>query len=112
MHDVLKINDATLPVLGAACVYPSLLGLLFNWPLRYLLPRDGDQSGFGAIMGHTAAVLNRWFKSDTKAKPDMIQSFIEYGPTRDELKQDLTLLDHRWCRQHDAPPAVPSSRSP
>ena len=51
LYDVLKINKATLPILGAACVYQELVRLLFKWPLRYLLPRDGDKTGLGAVMG-------------------------------------------------------------
>ena len=51
LYDVLKINKATIPILGAACVYQEIVRLLFRWPLRYLLPRDGVKTGLGAIMG-------------------------------------------------------------
>jgi hypothetical protein len=50
MYDVVKINGLTFPYVTVAATYLPILKMMLRWPLKYLLPRAGDESGFGAIM--------------------------------------------------------------
>jgi hypothetical protein len=50
-NGVLAINDATVPILMALSNYTNFWRLLRMWPLYLLLPNDGGESGFGAIVG-------------------------------------------------------------
>lgn len=50
-HGLIAINDAVLPYLSVVGNHMSLWWMLQKWPFSLLLPRDGDEVGFGAIMG-------------------------------------------------------------
>ncbi|KAK3386164.1 cytochrome P450 [Podospora didyma] len=91
LNDVIKISDATLPFIHVLGVYPEVFLLTHKWPLRYLLPRDGDKAGFGAIMGYIGKFIDDRLDVRAKPKRDMLQSFIDHGMTADELRQELTL---------------------
>lgn len=52
-HDMYKyneINRSSLSVLNVVSILPWLASLVHKWPLRLLLPREGDKVGFGRIM--------------------------------------------------------------
>lgn len=51
MHKIIETNEHLMPVFFAMSNFVWLGKYLRRWPLVYLLPRDGDKSGFGAIMG-------------------------------------------------------------
>ena len=51
MHRFLEINDSMFPTTLAASNYLPLVKALQSWPLKYLLPREGDAAGFGVLMG-------------------------------------------------------------
>lgn len=45
-----EINTTSLPMMNVVSVMPSLANLVHKWPLRLLLPKEGDQVGFGRLM--------------------------------------------------------------
>jgi hypothetical protein len=49
---ILAVNDATVPLLMSLGNYVWFWKMLRRWPFYYLLPNDGDESGFGAIIGY------------------------------------------------------------
>ncbi|KAL2016132.1 hypothetical protein VTK56DRAFT_4223 [Thermocarpiscus australiensis] len=108
---VLAINDATVPILMALSNYTNFWRLLRMWPLYLLLPNDGGESGFGAIVrvslgllpylyqftylllaSHASKLIAQRIKSDAKPKRDMLQSFIAHGLRGEALKQEVGIL--------------------
>lgn len=52
-----KINRTSLPVMNAVSVMPALASLIHTWPLRLLLPKEGDQSRLWSTDAVRLAVL-------------------------------------------------------
>lgn len=50
-HNIIAANDATVPVIKILGNHLWMWRALRKWPLYYLLPRDGDESGLGAVVG-------------------------------------------------------------
>ncbi|KAL2675357.1 hypothetical protein Neosp_011541 [[Neocosmospora] mangrovei] len=46
-----EINVSSLGAMNVVSVYPWLTKIVHRWPLKLLLPREGDQVGFGRLMG-------------------------------------------------------------
>ncbi len=51
LYRYLEINNAAVPVMNLLQTVPWLTNVLYRWPLRLALPNDGDQVGFGRLMG-------------------------------------------------------------
>ncbi|KAK4141921.1 cytochrome P450 [Dichotomopilus funicola] len=87
---VMAVNDVTVPLLMAISNYVAFWKMMRMWPFYYLLPHDGDNSGFGAIVGHASTIVRKRLQPKAVPKHDMLQSFIEQG-LRDEeaLKQEV-----------------------
>ncbi len=51
MHSYIEINMSSLPILNFLSAMPWLASILYRWPLRLALPKEGDQVGFGRLMG-------------------------------------------------------------
>jgi hypothetical protein len=45
-----EINTTSLPLMNVVSVMPALANIVHTWPLRLLLPKEGDQVGFGRLM--------------------------------------------------------------
>ncbi|KAL2135823.1 hypothetical protein VTI74DRAFT_6752 [Chaetomium olivicolor] len=86
---VLAVNDATVPILMAVGNYMTFWRILRTWPFYYLLPNDGDESGFGAMVGHASDIIAKRFKPNAAPKRDMLQSFIDLGLRGEGLKQEV-----------------------
>lgn len=52
-----KINEESLPVMNIMAALPGLARPIQAWPLRLLLPKEGDQVGFGRLMGYAHFLL-------------------------------------------------------
>jgi len=120
VHGVLEVNDAMLPVMHVFSKWLFIFRILRTWPFSYLLPRDGDSNGFGAIMGYTSQLVDKRLGSyanggggDAGKKEqhaDILQSFIKEGLGRDELKEEVTL--QLYVFPPPFPPYPPSPKSP
>lgn len=51
LYNYNEINATSLPAMSVMSVLPSLANVVHTWPLRLLLPKEGDQIGFGRLMG-------------------------------------------------------------
>jgi hypothetical protein len=51
LYNYNEINTSSLPVMNVVSVLPWLTQIAHRWPLCLLLPREGDQVGFGRLMG-------------------------------------------------------------
>jgi hypothetical protein len=51
VHNIIATNNASVPMMMLFNNYVFLWKMMQRWPLYYLLPRDGDKSGFGAVLG-------------------------------------------------------------
>jgi hypothetical protein len=56
LYDYNQINSSSLPVMNIVSVLPWLTKVVHSWPFRLLLPREGDQIGFGRLMRYTTNV--------------------------------------------------------
>jgi hypothetical protein len=45
-----KINESSLPVMNLVSVLPGLTTLIHKWPLKLLMPKEGDSVGFGRFI--------------------------------------------------------------
>ncbi|KAK4156004.1 cytochrome P450 [Chaetomidium leptoderma] len=86
---VLGINDATIPILMAVGNYVALWRILRMWPFYLLFPNDGDECGFGAIVGQAKKLVAKRLQPDAKPKRDMLQSFIAHGLRGEPLSQEV-----------------------
>lgn len=50
LYNYNEINASSLPVMNVVSVLPWLTTLVHTWPLRLLLPSEGDRVGFGRLM--------------------------------------------------------------
>ncbi|KAM7204219.1 Cytochrome P450 [Naviculisporaceae sp. PSN 640] len=98
MHKILETNEKVMPVMFVMSNFIGLGKHLKKWPLSLLLPRDGDQVGFGAIMGVTTSLIDARLAEQNnipvdgkEKKKDILQSFIDEGLTREELNSEVTI---------------------
>ncbi|KAK4445614.1 cytochrome P450 [Podospora aff. communis PSN243] len=91
MGNFLKINEKILPIMLLLSSYDGIFGLMHYWPLKYLMPREGDGVGAGAIMTYTRTLIDERYQPGAEEKRDMLQSFIRNGLTKDEILQEVTL---------------------
>jgi hypothetical protein len=45
-----EINTSSLPIMNFISVLPWVAKILYTWPVREILPKEGDQIGFGRLM--------------------------------------------------------------
>ncbi|KAI8688953.1 hypothetical protein NCS55_00150600 [Fusarium keratoplasticum] len=84
-----EINASSLSAMDIVSVYPWLTKIVHRWPLKLLLPREGDQVGFGRLMGFaTQFVRGRLAEGAAPAK-DMMQAHINNGMNEEELIQQV-----------------------
>jgi hypothetical protein len=50
-HGIIAANNVTVPLIKVLGNHLWLWRTLHKWPLYYLMPRDGDESGLGAVIG-------------------------------------------------------------
>ncbi|KAK0611729.1 cytochrome P450 [Immersiella caudata] len=91
MGNFLKINEKILPIMLLLSSYESIFGLMHYWPLKYLMPREGDGVGAGAIMTYTRTLIDERFQPGAEEKRDMLQSFIRNGLDKTDILQEVTL---------------------
>jgi hypothetical protein len=53
----LAINDAMMPIIMAVGNYVTFWKILQMWPFYLLMPNDGDECGFGAMIGYVSDSL-------------------------------------------------------
>jgi hypothetical protein len=46
-----QIHQDSMPMMNIVSTWPSLANVLYGWPFSLLLPKAGDQVGFGRLMG-------------------------------------------------------------
>jgi len=83
----IEINESSLPVMNVVSVLPWLGRLVHKWPFRLMLPNEGDQLGFGRLMGFARNYAEMRLQPGAKPQKDMMQAFINQGLNRDELIQ-------------------------
>ncbi|KAL6876781.1 cytochrome P450 [Trichoderma novae-zelandiae] len=86
-----EINATSLPVMNVVSVMPALASLVHAWPLRLLLPKEGDQVGFGRLMHFARSYVERRLDPKAPRAHDMMQAHIDNGMTRDDLIQQVLL---------------------
>ncbi|EHK25117.1 uncharacterized protein TRIVIDRAFT_32994 [Trichoderma virens Gv29-8] len=86
-----EINTTSLPVMNVVSVMPSLANLVHTWPLRLLLPKEGDQVGFGRLMHFARSYVETRLDPKTPRAHDMMQAHIDNGMTKNDLIQQVFL---------------------
>ncbi|KPM37142.1 hypothetical protein AK830_g9413 [Neonectria ditissima] len=84
-----EINASSLPVMNVVSVLPWLTQIVHRWPLCLVLPREGDQVGFGRLMGFARNFVERRLAADAPPVKDMMQAHINNGMTKEELIQQV-----------------------
>ncbi|EGR50279.1 uncharacterized protein TRIREDRAFT_105768 [Trichoderma reesei QM6a] len=84
-----KINRTSLPVMNAVSVMPALASLIHTWPLRLLLPKEGDQSRLWST--DASLQVQRRLDPKTPRTRDMMQAHIDNGMTKNNLIQQVLL---------------------
>ncbi|UKZ75590.1 hypothetical protein TrVFT333_003278 [Trichoderma virens FT-333] len=86
-----EINTTSLPVMNVVSVMPSLANLVHTWPLRLLLPKEGDQVGFGRLMHFARSYVETRLDPKTPRAHDIMQAHIDNGMTKNDLIQQVFL---------------------
>ncbi|PNP58739.1 hypothetical protein THARTR1_01755 [Trichoderma harzianum] len=86
-----EINMTSLPMMNVVSVMPSLANLVHTWPLRLLLPKEGDQVGFGRLMHFARSYVETRLDPKTPRAHDMMQAHIDNGMTKNDLIQQVLL---------------------
>ncbi|RYC63368.1 hypothetical protein CHU98_g2874 [Xylaria longipes] len=84
-----QINNESMPLMNLLSTMPWLAKVLYKWPFSMILPKEGDQVGFGRLMGLVNSVVDRRLAFGAKPRHDMMQAFINNGMTRSELTQQV-----------------------
>ena len=107
-----EINASAVPVMNMLQAVPWLSNVVYRWPLRLVLPSDGDSVGFGRLMGYVPPLplapsprpvppntlpspsvaksyVDARLRPGSKPNPDMLQSFIESGMSYSDLIQHM-----------------------
>ncbi|KAH8880571.1 cytochrome P450 [Thozetella sp. PMI_491] len=92
MYDMVQINLSMFKIIHLLSNWAAFSILLFRWPFTYLLPRDGDKAGFGALLGTIKPLIRERITPSSKPTRDMLQSFIDHGLTADELRQEVATV--------------------
>lgn len=89
LYQFLEINDSAVPVMNFLLAVPWLTNFVYRWPMKLALPSDGDQVGFGRLMGLAKGYVDDRLAPGAKPKQDMLQAFINSGMDYDELVQHM-----------------------
>ncbi|ORY70305.1 cytochrome P450 [Pseudomassariella vexata] len=84
-----EIHDESLPVMNIISALPWMSNLVYRWPFRLMLPTEGDEVGFGRLMGFAKAFVDKRLEPGARPEKDMTQAFINSGMTRSELIQQV-----------------------
>ncbi|KAH7627830.1 cytochrome P450 [Sordaria sp. MPI-SDFR-AT-0083] len=92
----IEVNDKFVPWVPTLMAYPAINTILRSWPFSALLGSDGDEVGFGRMIGVTSKRIQKRLDALEKDKyagrgDDMMQAFIDSGLTRDELLAEIML---------------------
>ncbi|KAK4185635.1 putative cytochrome P450 E-class, group IV [Podospora australis] len=94
---IVRAGDNTFPMLSAVNNHHELFQVLSKWPFYYLMPREGDKVGLGAMLGHATHLVNQRLSKlsgkevDDVPSRDMLQSFIDHGLAGEELKSEVAM---------------------
>lgn len=50
LYDYNQINMTSLPAMNVVSVLPGLTDIIHKWPMRLVMPKEGDKVGFGRLM--------------------------------------------------------------
>ncbi|KAI9899078.1 hypothetical protein N3K66_005539 [Trichothecium roseum] len=87
-----EINESSLPVMNMVSVLPWLTKIVHKWPLRLLLPKEGDQVGFGRLMSLATRYVDSRLEPGAAPVQDMMQAHINNGMDRNELIQQVLIF--------------------
>ncbi|POR38914.1 Putative cytochrome P450 [Tolypocladium paradoxum] len=91
-RDLYQYNEKTrrfFPFVMFISSVPALLSMLGRWPLNTMGPASGDSAGFGRLMRFAGSFVDGRLAPGSKRGKDMMQSFIDRGLTREELRQEV-----------------------
>ncbi|KAL2157261.1 hypothetical protein VTH06DRAFT_6301 [Thermothelomyces fergusii] len=91
VFDYIKITTASATAMMIVATYPTLARILQSRILRFLLPKDTDQVGLGALIGVAKDVVRQRFKPDAPEHHDMLASFIRHGLSEEETSAETLL---------------------
>ncbi|KAH8130480.1 hypothetical protein FP744_10007095 [Trichoderma asperellum] len=86
-----EINTTSLPLMNVVSVMPALANIVHTWPLRLLLPKEGDQVGFGRLMRFARGYVDTRLDPKTPRAQDMMQAHIDSGMSKNDLIQQVFL---------------------
>ncbi|KAK5992623.1 Cytochrome P450 monooxygenase ABA1 [Cladobotryum mycophilum] len=91
LYNYNKINSTSLPMMNVVSVLPSLAQVVHTWPLLLLLPKEGDQVGFGRLMGFARNYVEQRLDPSSPPAKDMMQAHIDNGMSKQDLIQQVFL---------------------
>ncbi|KAK3388471.1 cytochrome P450 [Sordaria brevicollis] len=92
----IEVNDKFVPWVPTMMAFPAVNNILRSWPFSTLLGSEGDEVGFGRMIGVTSKRIQKRLDALEKDKyagrgDDMMQAFIDSGLTHDELLAEIML---------------------
>ncbi|KAM7216621.1 Cytochrome P450 [Rhypophila decipiens] len=91
LYNYVAINDVSMPILVAVTTIPWVDKYLKMWPLNKGMPKEGDQIGFGMLMGLANQIVGKRFEPGAEPRGDMLESHIRNGMNKKELLAEIFL---------------------
>lgn len=90
----LETTEAMLPMFGVLGTLPWLVYAMHSWPIKYMMPGEGDKVGFGRLMKYAGdAVKQRLQPGDGSGEHDLIRAFLRSGvEPADVVQECITLM--------------------
>ncbi|ROW00664.1 hypothetical protein VSDG_03220 [Cytospora chrysosperma] len=86
---ITQINDLSLRMATVAGLIPWFVRFRSKWPFSLLVPREGDQVGFGTLFSFAKSLVDKRTAEGAESANDMMQAFIRSGMTKDQLMQQV-----------------------
>ncbi|KAK1828873.1 cytochrome P450 [Podospora conica] len=89
----LETTEAMTPAFGILGSLPWLVYAMHSWPLKMLMPGEGDAIGFGRLMKFASeAVKQRLDPDDTNTEYDLIRGYLRNGVEPEDAVQECITL--------------------
>ncbi|KAJ3494719.1 hypothetical protein NLG97_g3900 [Lecanicillium saksenae] len=87
LYNYNEINMSSLPIMTFVSVLPGITEILHKWPFRLALPKEGDQVGFGRLMGFVTATIETGMRKSDANVGGLLHSHTYPGVTKEDMIQ-------------------------
>ncbi|KAM7194164.1 Cytochrome P450 [Naviculisporaceae sp. PSN 640] len=87
----LAITEKTFSMFLPITIYPWVWDIIASRAFKFLLPKEGDRTGFGRFIQIAKNKAAERYGPDRKVQGDMLGSFVAHGLTQNEAESEILL---------------------